>query len=401
MLIDDVALIGERRAVARRLLATPFVTARTDPEAFALIRAHSDWLTQRFRRVLGYELTVGAEYARLAKAGRVRGTEPARRASGAPFTPRGYAYLALTLAVLADGEDEEVPLDVLAADVRDAAREAGLHADPAGRSAERRAFASALHLLADWGVLAESKGTLAEYAAGEGEEVRLLVDRELAALAVAHPPHAAADPDSFVRDAAPDDFDDDAAGEVALRRLLAEEAVVYREDLPERQRGRLARHQWRAAAELADLLGSETEVRAEGMAVILPDEADGAGELPGPLLPAAGPAAEAALLLVRRLAARIRPENTPAHEAPVPPEVLAEELAAVVGAGSAHRRRWELGAAEYLPDEDALGRRALELLAAAGLLRDRGAADGAEDGGGRVLRAAAARFAPAENRDGV
>ncbi|GAA1092177.1 DUF2398 family protein [Nocardiopsis composta] len=399
MLIDDVALIGERRAAARRLLATPFVTARTDPEAFALIRAHSDWLVQRFRRVLGYELTVGAEYARLAKAGRVRGAAPARRASGAPFTPRGYAYLALSLAVLAEGTEEEVPVDALAAGVRDAAREAGLRADPAERAAERRAFTAALRLLADWGVLAESKGALEDYAAGEGEEVRLTVDRELAALAVAHPPHAAADPDSFVRDAAPGDFDDDAAGEVALRRLLAEEAVVYREDLPERQRGRLARHQWRAAAELADLLGCETEVRAEGAALILPDEADGAGEVPGPLLPAAGPAAEAALLLVRRLAARIRPENTPAHEAPVPPEVLAEELAAVVGADSAHRRRWERGTAEYLPDEGELGRRALDLLAAAGLVRDRGAAAGA--GGGWALRAAAARFAPVENRDEV
>ena len=49
-----------------------------------------------------YGTRIGAEYARLAKAGRVRGAAPARRASGAPFTPRGYAYLALSLAVLAE-----------------------------------------------------------------------------------------------------------------------------------------------------------------------------------------------------------------------------------------------------------------------------------------------------------
>src|SRR5690606_25058099 len=63
---------------------------------------------------------------------------------------------------------------------------------------------------------------------------------------------------------------------------------------------------------------------------------------------------------------------------------------------SAHRRRWERGTAEYLPDEGELGRRALDLLAAAGLVRDRGAAAGA--GGGWALRAAAARFAPVANR---
>ena len=384
-MIDDLALVGERRAAARRLLAQPVLTARADPEAFAAVRAHSDWLAQRFRRVLGYTLTVGADHARLAKAGPVAGTAPPLRDSGAPFSPRCYTYLALALAVAVEA-GSELRLDRFAAEVAGAAAEAGIDADPADRSAERRAFAAALRHLVRRGVLDERDGSLAEFAAGGDPAAVLIgVDRGLARLALAHPPHAASGPAGYLGSAGAGPADsggqggDDAAGELALRRMLAERAVVYREELPPHQRGRLARHQWKAAAELADLLGTEPEVRAEGVALV---HADPAAD--GIVLPAAGPAAALALAVLRDLCTRGRPATTPAHEAPVP----AADLDGALAAAARLRPQWDRGTAEHVPDDAETGRRAVALLCAADLLR---APD--EEGGPWFLRAAAARYA--------
>ncbi|WP_017558066.1 DUF2398 family protein [Nocardiopsis baichengensis] len=368
-MIDDIALTGERQAAARRLLRTPVLSARTHPRDLALVRAHSDWLVQRFRRVLGYELVVEADHARLVKAAPPQDAPPPRRASGAPLTPRAYTYLALTLAALPECAASTGTGEV-AERVRAAAAEAGLAHDPEARAAERRAFAAALRHLASWGVLAErEEGALADYAAGSRPAAALDADAEAARRALAHPPHSASGPEEFLESARDPDPAADADGEVALRRLLAEQAVVYREDLPERQRGRLARHQWRAAAELGALLGCETEVRAEGVALITPDGQDGA------LLPGEGAEGRAALLLVRGLAGRVRPPATPARAAEVPEAVLEEELAAALPDGPGRRD---------------LRARVLRRLCEAGLLR-------APDGGGRQgweLLAAAARYGP-------
>lgn len=384
-MIDDIALIGERQAAARRLLRTPVLSWRTHPRDLALVRAHSDWLVQRFRRVLGYELVVEADHARLVKAGPPEDAPPPRRASGAPLTPRVYAYLALTLAALPECG---APTDTgeLGDRVRAAAAEAGLPHDPRARAAERRTFAAALRHLASWGVVAErGDGALDDYAAGSAPVVGLDVDAEAARRALAHPPHSASGPAEFLRAARDPDPDTDDEGEVALRRLLAEQAVVYREDLPERQRGRLARHQWRAAAELGALLGCETEVRAEGVALVMPDGGPDDGGPGDPdddeeaRLPGSGPEGRAALLLVRGLAGRVRPPATPARGAEVPEDVLEEELEAALPAG---------------PGRGDLRGRVLRRLCEAGLLR---APDPGGEGGWELL-AAAARYGPRRAR---
>ncbi|WP_017618618.1 DUF2398 family protein, partial [Nocardiopsis gilva] len=238
---EDIALIGERQAAARRLLTAPIVTARTHPEDFAVIRAHSDWLIQRFHRILDYRLTVAADHARLAKTGLVRSVaRPLTRSSGAHFSPRAYTYLALALAALVEAPPT-LPVSRLAADVHAAATEAGLDLDPRDRMAERRTFAAALRHLVGWGVITEREGTLAAYsgyAADGAREVWLEVDLELARRVVAHPPHSAPDPSVFVEGMEGTDPSGDEAGEVALRRMLAETPVVYRADLSERQRER-------------------------------------------------------------------------------------------------------------------------------------------------------------------
>ncbi|MDA0565779.1 TIGR02678 family protein [Streptomonospora sp. S1-112] len=381
---DDIALIGERQAAARRLLADPIVTARTHPDDFAVIRSHSDWLIQRFRRVLGYELKVAADHARLVKTGLVSGTtRPLTRPSGAYFSPRTYSYLALSLAVLVEAP-ARLTAAGLAADVSAAAAEAGLDLDPRRRMGERRAFAAALRRLADWGALSEEQGRLPAYAADSSHEVHLAVHHDVVRRVVAHPPHATDDPAAFVADMDATDPAGEDAGEVALRRALAETAVVYRADLSERQRRRLAAHQWRAVAELGDLLGCDAEIRAEGVALIMPGDT-GADAVAA--FPSAGPVGQAALLLVERLVARLRPA-APQTRVEVPADVLEEELARVTAAQTAGGG--ERTALRHEPDPATLAARVLRLLCDTRLMHH--PRPDAGDRSGWWLLAAAARY---------
>ena len=360
---EDIALTGERQAAARRLLADPIVTDTTHPEDFALIRAHSDWLIQRFRRVLGYDLTVAADHARLAKTGLARpSARPLYRPSGARFTPRTYTYLALSLAVLVEAPSP-IGLPRLAGDVGAAAGEAGLDLDPRDRMGERRAFTAALRKLAEWGAVSEEHGRLAAYAADPGEDVRLSVHHAVVRRVVAHPPHAIADASAFVDEHDTTDPAGDDAGEIALRRTLAETAVLYRADLSARQRRRLANHQWRAAAELGGLLGCEAEIRAEGVALIMPGDA-AAGNVAA--FPSADPVGQAALLLLERLAARLRPAAACESAVEIPADVLTGELDRVLAAETlpGHGAR---SALRHEPDPDTLAVRALSLLHDSGL----------------------------------
>ncbi|GAA3764129.1 uncharacterized protein (TIGR02678 family) [Spinactinospora alkalitolerans] len=394
---EDIALTVERQAAARRLLADPLVTARSHPEDFALVRTHSDWLVQRFQRVLGYRLTVAADHARLVKTGLVDAVAtPLTRASGAHFTPRAYTYLALALAALAEAP-ARLPLSRLAEDVRAAAEEAGLDLDPRDRMSERRGFVAALRHLIRWGAITERGGALADYVTDPAEEVWFGVDHEVARLVLAHPPHSAPDPPAFTAAVRGDTASDDAgAAELTVRRLLAETAVVYRADLDERRRERLGHHQWRAVAELGELLGCDAEIRAEGVALVMPD--DGASDARGADRPAAFPSADpvgrTALVLIGRLAAELGPSAGPAHAVDVPADLLGAELAEVAGADA--QRRWSRTALSHLPDAEDLADRVLDLLLRTRLM-DRGGppGEGAPFEGWRLLAAAARYAAPA------
>ncbi|WP_052745978.1 TIGR02678 family protein [Allosalinactinospora lopnorensis] len=384
---DDVALTGERQTAARRLLADPVITARTHPDEFAVIRTHSDWLIQQFDRVLGYELTVAAGHARLAKEGLVHSvTQPLTRHSGARFSPRTYSYLALCLAVLVEAPPK-LPLSRLAADVREAAAEAGLGLDPTDRMSERRAFAAAVRHLAGLGAVTAHGGVPAAHTAGGDEDAWLEVDPEVTRRVVAHLPLSTSDPGEFLADMEGEDPSGDAAAEVALRRLLAETAVVYRDDLSERQRERLGRHQWRAVAELGALLGCDAEIRAEGIALIMPDDAEAERVA---VFPSSDPVGQAALLLVERLIARIPPESVPAWTVPVPAELLETEITAVLDPEAGPRRRWARTAFSHVPEPEDLTTRVLELLQDARLMR-RSPPDASRYEGWSLL-AAAARY---------
>ncbi|KOX13052.1 TIGR02678 family protein [Nocardiopsis sp. NRRL B-16309] len=375
---EDAALIGERQAAARALMAHPLLTRRAHPAEFSLVRAHAEWLVQRFQRVLAYRLTVADDHARLVKRGAAASTTaPFTRRHGAPFTPRTHTYLALALAVLVE-QDGDTTVHALAARVRAAAHEALVDADPGRGLGERRAFCAALALLVRLGVLDEVSGGVRDHETDASADPRLRADAQAARAVAVHLPRASDDADSFLAEAADHDPDSDHQGEIALRRRLAETAVVYREELPDRQRDRLAAHQWRAAATLGNLLGCDTEVRAEGVALVMPD-----GAPDGTRFPSDDPVGQVALALVRHLSGRLHP-GRPATSVPVPDRDLDTALDTLGGPDAPARSEWARTAGPEVPDPERLRARVLRLLTDLGLLRG--------GPGEWRLTAAAARF---------
>lgn len=341
---QDRSAAAERRIAARLLLAHPLVTASgPHAEGFPLIRRHRDWLTERFDTLLGYRLVVGPWHARLCKAGLGPGT--GRRlehpGTGAPFTPGGYAQLALALALLVDAP-EQLPLGRLLAAMRSATPGPDRCAAPAD-------LATALAALAEWQVLDGIPADLAE------ENTVLTVDRELARAVPAGPPALAADATDLIRRATQADPG------TAVRRRLAETPAVLAADLPEDQRAWLRDHHHTGPAALADFLGLEAEVRAEGVALL-----DPADELTDLALPGPGTVAQAALLLVERLVEEVRPLPGETTDADVPvPDALIDgvlgDIADEYGLPAGWRR-------DYLADRTALRRDTLDLLHRMGLL---------------------------------
>ncbi|MFE4513614.1 DUF2398 family protein [Kitasatospora sp. NPDC056783] len=322
---------AERRIAARLLLAHPLVTA-SGPHAdgFPLIRRHRDWLAERFDALLGYRLVVGPWHARLRKAGLGPGAGRRLRhpVTGALFTPAGYAQLTLALALLVDAPEELGYRRLLDA-MRTAAPE--LAAEPAD-------LAMALAALADWQVLGELP-------ADADDSFVLTVDRELARAVPAGPPALADDADDLIRRAA------EADPATAVRRLLAETPAVLAADLPEDHRAWLHEHRLSGPAALAEFLGLEAELRAEGVALL-----DPAAELTDLALPGAGTLAQAALLLVERLVEEVRPlpGETVTGDVPIPDALIDGVLGDIAD---------EYGLpARYLSDRTALRRDALDLL---------------------------------------
>ncbi|MHC0429470.1 TIGR02678 family protein [Streptomyces sp. O3] len=411
----DVALAAERRTAARLLLAHPLI-ASDGPHAdlFPLIRRHADWLGKRFQQVLGYRLLVDSSYARLFKAGLGTGSgHRLERSTGTPFTPHTYACLALALSVLVTAP-EQMLLSHLVADIRAAAADAGIELEETGRAAGKRTLVAALRRLVDWGVLIETEGQVAALAQEAGGEALITIDRELARVAVAGPLSQAQNGADLVRRAADPGF---GGPRTYVRRMLVETPVVHLDELTDAERDWLRTRQRREAQAFSELLGLEMEIRAEGVALVDPEE-----ELTDLHLPGTGTVAQAALLLAERLVERLRPQE-PGHPATggtliigvAVPDGLVDEVLAELIAEYGQRSNWQRG---YLAELSSLREAVLDLLvrmrlmARAGRLRAEGEGlpegyveeasegrtvtdvHGARPGGdGWVLLAAAARYA--------
>lgn len=397
----DIALATERRRAVRALLAEPLLLAGNDD--FALVRRHADWLRSWFGNFLGYRLVVEAGFARLFKAGLGPGAgRPLLRPTG-PFTPRMYTYLTLTVAVLLTCP-EQLLLSQLIADVRTAAVEAGIELGDALRPGERRALGAALRQLVSWTALREEQGSVAGYADDDQAEVLLTVDRDIVAHLVAVSPARADSAAQFIRYAA-----DPGPGGArhAVRRRLAETPVTYLDDLAVAERAWLRREQRRDERSFAEYTGLQAELRAEGAALLDPDDS-----LTDVRFPGTGTVAQAALLAVSALVAELRPGPGPlVIGVPVPEGALDRILAGLI---ERHRRRW---AERYVADPPALREAVLESLTvmglvarsaptaaddesddavAAGRVVDARRARGDAPGGALILLAAAARYATTE-----
>lgn len=365
-----VELAAERRTGARLLLRHPLVTPETHPEEFPLIRRHADELARQFRQILGYRLVVEPGFARLLKAGLGRGGGRwLERTSGAPFTPRTYAYLALALSVLVTAP-EQLLLSEIVSRTRAAAAEAGIDLGEPNRIAERRALVAALKQLLAWHVLAEDDGSVESYSADDHAEALLTVDREIARRMVSGPIGRAASPHELIELAA---VPDHGSPRHAVRRRLVETPVVYVDELTDEERDWLRHNQRREQRIFEDFLGLDAEIRAEGVALI-----DPRGELSDIDFPGSGTVRWAALLLLERLVQHLTRDG---HAAAIPDGLIDTVLGELV---NRHRRAW---AAEYADSPELLRHAAIDLLHRMRLIEP------AEDGGWRLL-AAAARYAP-------
>lgn len=368
---------AERQDALRLLLRHPLVTSDgPHAEGFKLVRRHKDELARDLRQLLGYRLVVEAGFARLYKAGlgadRAR---PVKRASGAPFSPRAYAYLALCCSVLLTGR-QQVLLSALVEQVRHAGAEADIELG-ADSHADRRAFVAALRQLVAWGVLVEDDGTVAAFADDVAAEALLYVRRDLVRHLLAVPLREVEHPDELVRLAA----EPGVAGGVRhlVRRLVVEEPAVLADDLDAESWDWLRQSQRREARAFGELIGLELEIRAEGVAAIDPRD-----ELTDEAFPRGGTLGHAALLAVSDLAHRLRPEALPRDAVigtvPVPDGLLDE---VVDGLLERHGTRWKQ---DYLDHPERLCSDVEDLLVAMGLLR--------RSPGGLRLSAIANRYAP-------
>ncbi|GAB3500885.1 TIGR02678 family protein [Nocardiopsis coralliicola] len=283
----DAIEAAQVRRCARVLLRRPLLRADgPDGDALPAVRRYADRLRSLFAGYLGYRLAVEPGFARLYKSGGAPdGQRGAHKATGAPFTPRAYAYLALVLASLT-GSGGQVLLSGLVGEVRAAGAEAGLRLGTG--IVDRRALVAALRHLIGLGVLAETDGSVAPWADDAGREALLTVDVELLGHLVAAPGrtgtgegHRGAEDERH-----------------RLRRRIVEDPVVLAADLTDGQR-ELLRTRARAEAELLeDLFGLQLEVRAQGVLAVDPE-----GYLTDRHFPGHGTVARIALLAAAELSA--------------------------------------------------------------------------------------------------
>lgn len=369
---------AERQDALRLLLRHPLITADgPHAEGFRLVRRHRDDLTREVRQVLGYRLVVEAGFARLYKAGLGEGRgRPLRRASGAPFSPRTYTYLALCCSVLLTGR-QQVLLSALVEQVRTAATEAGVELGT-DNQADRRALVAALRQLVGWGVLVEDDGTVGAFGDDAEAEALLFVRRDLVRHLLAVPLREVEHPNELVRLAA--DPGVGAGARHRVRRLLVEEPAVLAHDVDEESWAWLRQSQRREASIFADLFGLELEIRAEGVAAIDPRD-----QLTDEPFPRGGTLGQAALLAISAFAARLRPAPSGRDEVvstvPLPDGLLDEVVDDLL---HRHRARWKK---DYVDHPERLPRDVEDLLVAMGLLRR-------DPAGGLVLAAIANRYAP-------
>lgn len=352
---------------ARVLLRRPLLHPRSpDGDLLPMIYRQRAVLQELFANLLDYRLVVQRRFARLHKAG--PGADSTR---GEPsLSPRGYAYLALTLAALT-GIGRQVLLSRLVDDVRAAAGEAGV--EVSDDQSDRRALTAALRHLVALGVVQETEGTVSAEAQ---VEALITIDTELLGQLVTGPLAEAAGPRDLIDRAA-------SAGprgtEHAVRRRLVEDPVVLYDELPPEQVRWLRQNQTGEARVLERYFGLVTETREEGVAASDPEDYLTDLVFPGP-----GTVSRIALLALPEL---LGDEPGPTGRHPVTRQRVREVCGELV---ESYPAAWSRQATE---DLDELTSSVISLLHRLGLL-----APSSEESTGDGLRSEGWLLSPAAHR---
>ncbi|MET9600306.1 TIGR02678 family protein [Streptomyces sp. NPDC006459] len=306
--------VAERRKAARALLKQPLLLAHgAYADEFRLVRRHASELREWFDRNTGWSLQVDAETARLGKIPGVpdNPTHPAREVtrSGAPFSRRRYVLLCLALAALERGE-AQIALgrlaDQIMLDAKDPQLTAAAIQFTLDRRDERLDLAAVVRLLLHLGVLRRVAGDEDAYVSGAGDVLYDVERRVLAGLlATRRGPSTvqAKTPEARLTElAAETALDSDELRFRAMRRSLTrrllDDPVLYYDELTDAELGYLTRQRGFLIARINELTGLVAEVRAEGIAMVDPED-----DLTDVRMPESGTRGHVTLLLAEYLTA--------------------------------------------------------------------------------------------------
>jgi uncharacterized protein (TIGR02678 family) len=311
--------VEERARVLRALLLRPVLRSQVDGDLVRLARRHADWLRDWFEREVGWRLVVDTQTVRLLTsyipqgptATTVAERHPARARRGDPgFTRRRYVLLCLALAVL-ERADAQVALGRLAEDIVLLAKQPNSVEFSLGNREERADLVAAIRLLLRYGVLVRVAGDEESYAAGGGDALYDVDRRVLATMlaaarspALIAPSLGVAPPieriEAALHEPPPAYTEDEVNRRLrhAISRRLLCDPVVYYDELPEADRAYLVGQRVALTRRLCEATGLVPELRAEGIALVDPDD-----QLTDLRMPEQGTEGHATLLLAEHLAA--------------------------------------------------------------------------------------------------
>jgi uncharacterized protein (TIGR02678 family) len=303
---------AQRRKALRALLLRPLLTAEHDADALLLVRRHLADLRDWLRRETGWRLHADAETARLFKTAPTGGdgTHPARGRAREPFGRRRYVVLCLALAVL-ERADAQITLGQLAEDVLEAVADPDLVAAGVAFTLENRAergdLVAVVRMLLDWGALARVAGDEEAYLSANGDvlyDVRRTVLASVLGGVRGPSTIAAVTHDSRIEGltaepvADTDDLRNQALRQRLTRRLI-EDPVVYHDELDDDERAYLTSQRHAITRRITEATGLIPEVRAEGIAMVDPDD-----ELTDVRMPESRTDGHVTLLVAEHLAGR-------------------------------------------------------------------------------------------------
>jgi len=276
---------AQRRVALRALLAKPLLIADTDGEVLVLIRRHLTELREWLSRETGWRLVADSETARLFKTATTASdaSHPARGHNKEPFGRHRYVTLCLALAALARA-DAQTTLGSLADDVLTAAAEPELAATgftlTLDSRADRSDLVAVVRLLLGWGVLIRVAGDEDAYLSA-GTDVLYDVRRPVLGVLLS----GRRGPSTVTAGTLPgrlaeltteplvesDDLRNQALRRRLTRRLL-EDPVVYYDELDDDERAYLLSQRHAITRRIEDATGLIPEMRAEGIAMVDPDD---------------------------------------------------------------------------------------------------------------------------------